>query len=121
MVRVQHAPNIPGRADAGTSGRGRSTAHRPGQVIGADGRRVYAVFRPVLRAVLQQPGLRRGDPSHRPVLLRVPQERGQPAPADAVRVSQDEQPVHVHVARGPQRLRAGVPEQQARIHTIFYG
>jgi len=79
VVRVQHPPDIPGRADAGAGGRRRGAAHRPdGQARGArpaDRRRVHAVLRPVLRAVLQQPGLRRADPSHRPVLLRVPQER----------------------------------------------
>jgi len=125
VVRVQHPPDIPGRADAGTGGRGRGTALRPGGPArgerGADGRRVHAVLRPVFRAVLQQPGLRRPDPSHRPILLRVPQERGQLAPADAVRLPEDEEPVHVHVARRPQRVRARLPEHQARVHAVLHG
>jgi len=75
----------------------------------------------VLRAVLQQLGLRRADPGDGPVLLRVPQERGQPAPADAVRVPQDEEPFHVHVARGSSRVRACLPEHQARVHAVFHG
>lgn len=145
VVHVQHAPDIPGRADARVGGRGRPSAHRPRStstvvpaagrfavvvvvvhVLGrrrfrADGRRVHAVLRPMLRAVLQQPRVRRTDPGHRPILLRVPQERGQLAPTDAVRVSKDEESVHVHVARGPQRLRAGVPEHPARVHAVLHG
>jgi len=87
----------------------------------ADGRRIHAVLRPVFRAVLQQPRVRRADPGDRPVLLRVPQERGQLALADAVRVPEDEEPVHVHVARGPLRLRARVQEHAARLHAVLYG
>lgn len=125
VVRVQHPPDIPGRADAGTGRGGRGTALRPDGPDrgerGADGRRVHAVLRPVFRAVLQQPGLRRPDPSHRPILLRVPQERGQSAPADAVRLPEDEEPVHVHVTRRPQRVRAGLPEHQARVHAVLHG
>jgi len=125
MVRVQHPPNISGRADARAGRRCRGAAHRPdGPTRGkrrADGRRVHAVLWPVFRAVLQQPGLRRADSSHWTILLRVPQERGQPAPADAVCVPEDEEPVHVHLARGPQRMRARLPEHQAWVHAVLHG
>lgn len=131
VVRVQHSPHIPGQSDAGTGGSGGRVAHRPrpaplSPVAGnggrrADGRRVHAVLRPVLCAVLQQPRLRRAHPGHRPVLLRISQERGQPAPADAVRVPQDEEPFHVHVARGQQRLRARLPEYPDRVHPVLHG
>lgn len=125
VVRVQHPSDISGRADA-RAGRGRrAAAHRPDgrarRERRTDRRRVHAVLRPVLRAVLQQLGLRRADPGDGPVLLRVPQERGQPTPANAVRVPQDEESVHVHVARGPSRVRARLPEHQAWVHAVFHG
>lgn len=125
VVRVQHSPDISGRANARAGCGRRAAAHRPDGRARCerrtDRRRIYAILRPVLRAVLQQLGLRRADPSNGPVLLRVPQERGQSAPADAVRVPQDEEPVHVHVARGPSRVRACLPKHQARVHAVFHG
>ena len=61
------------------------------------------------------------DQSDGPLLLRFPSERGQHPHADALHLSENEEPLHVSDACRPARSGARVQEHAAGIHALLHG